>query len=144
MQHDSTIKDANIVKQIYREEFVWTIVAFISNEIRDDIDDCMSFTVDESFRNDALSYFENIDNMFHQRFEFVNNVLIDYGKYKNDKINRHTNSIEKEYICDRYMNFWDEYEDIDDEQLREYILKTSIYKILMKNRCLSKIKNAME
>lgn len=38
-----------------------------------------------------------------------------------------------------YKKFVTEFEDIEDEQVKEYVLKTNIYKIIMNNRRIEKI-----
>ena len=38
-----------------------------------------------------------------------------------------------------YKKYVTEFEDIEDEQVKEYVLKTNIYKIIMNNRRIEKI-----
>lgn len=139
-EHNSTIKDGNIKKKITKEDFIWPIAVFLSDINDVEIDDCMSTQPDNSLKSEAQSYLNNSANIYHERFEFVNKVLRTYEKYKKVwLVNDGKISVEKSFIKEEYMQFWDEYMDIEDEELREYILKINIYKIIMTNRKISKI-----
>ena len=139
-EHNSTIKDGSIKKKITKEDFIWPIAVFLSDINDVEIDDCMSIIPDNSLKNEAQSYLSNSSNIYHERFEFVNKVLRAYENYKriwspkDGKL-----SVEKSFIKEEYKQFWEEYMDIEDAELREYILKTNIYKIIMNNRKVSKI-----
>lgn len=105
-----------------------------------EIDDCMSKIPDNSLKSEVQSYLNNSSNIYHERFEFVNKVLRAYENYKRTWSGKEGKiSVEKSFIREEYKHFWEEYMDIEDEELREYILKTNIYKIIMNNRKISKI-----
>ena len=139
-EHNSTIKDGSIKKKITKEDFIWPIAVFLSDINDVEIDDCMSITPDNSLKSEAQSYLNNSSNIYHERFEFVNKVLRTYENYKRTwSVKDGKTSVEKSFIKEEYKQFWEEYMDIEDEELREYILKTNMYKIIMNNRKVSKI-----
>lgn len=69
----------------------------------------------------------------------MNSVLRDYEEYKRNAIRNLSEPIEKSYIKNMYKKFVTEFENIEDEQVKEYVLKTNIYKIIMNNRRIEKI-----
>ncbi len=139
-EHNSTIKDGSIKKKITKEDFIWPIAVFLSDIDDVEIDDCMSIIPDNSLKSEAQSYLNNSSNIYHERFEFVNKVLRAYENYKRTwSVKDGKTSVEKSFIKEEYKQFWEEYMDIEDEELREYILKTNMYKIIMNNRKVSKI-----
>lgn len=139
-EHNSTIKDGSIKKKITKEDFIWPIAVFLSDINDAEIDDCMSMIPDNSLKSEAQSYLSNSSNIYHERFEFVNKVLRAYENYKRTwSANDGKTSVEKSFIKEEYKQFWEEYMDIEDDELREYILKTNIYKIIINNRKVSKI-----
>lgn len=139
-EHNSTIKDGSIKKKITKEDFIWPIAVFLSDINDVEIDDCMSIIPDNSLKNEAQSYLSNSSNIYHERFEFVNKVLRAYENYKRIWYPKDGQlSVEKSFVKEEYKQFWEEYMDIEDAELREYILKTNIYKIIMNNRKVSKI-----
>lgn len=138
-EHNSTIKDGSLKKIISKEEFLWPIVAFLSDNDGFRIDDCMSFIVDSSLKQEAIEYMNSTIYVYHERFQFVNAVLRDYAKFKNAFIRQNEESVEKSYIKKEYKKFVDEFAEIEDLELREYVLKNSMYKIIMNNRKIQKI-----
>lgn len=126
-------------KIISKEEFLWPIVAFLSDNDGFRIDDCMSFIVDSSLKQEAIEYMNSTIYVYHERFQFVNAVLRDYAKFKNAFIRQNDESVEKSYIKKEYKKFVDEFAEIEDLELREYVLKNSMYKIIMNNRKIQKI-----
>lgn len=139
-EHNSTIKDGSIKKKITKEDFIWPIAVFLSDINDIEIDDCMSMVPDNSLKNEAQCYLSDSSNIYHERFEFVNKVLRTYENYKRIlPASDGKSSIEKSFIREEYKLFWEEYMDIEDEELREYVLKINIYKIIMNNRKVSKI-----
>lgn len=139
-EHNSTIKDGSIKKKITKEDFIWPIAVFLSDINDIEIDDCMSMVPDNSLKNEAQCYLSDSSNIYHERFEFVNKVLRTYENYKRIlPTSDGKSSIEKSFIREEYKLFWEEYMDIEDEELREYVLKINIYKIIMNNRKVSKI-----
>ena len=122
LEHNSTIKD---------------------NTLKKNIDDCLTYVADNSIKKEAYAYMQSPVNIYHERFPFVNSVLRDYEEYKRNAIRNLSEPIEKSYIKNMYKKFVTEFEDIEtlieDEQVKEYVLKTNIYKIIMNIRRIEKI-----
>lgn len=139
LEHNSTIKDNTLKKNITKEEFIWPIAVYLSEIDSVGIDDCLSYVADNSIKKEANSYMQSPINVYHERFTFVNLILRDYEEYKRNAIGTFSTEIEKMYIRDTYKKFMAEYEDIENEQVKEYVLKATIYKIIMNNRRIEKI-----
>ena len=139
LEHNSTIKDNTLKKNITKEEFIWPIAVYLSEIDGVDIDDCLTYVADNSIKKEAYAYMQSPVNIYHERFPFVNSVLRDYEEYKRNAIRNLSEPIEKSYIKNMYKKFVTEFENIEDEQVKEYVLKTNIYKIIMNNRRIEKI-----
>ena len=138
-EHNSTVKDNGIEKSISKEEFIWPVVVFLSEEESINIDDCLTFVVDSSIKKEASYYTESSVSVYHERFAFVNMVLRDYEEYKKGRLGTSVIDVEKMYIRNQYLKFIEEFSDIEDESVKEYVLKSAIYKIIMKNKLIQKV-----
>jgi|GEM_PF-1684342 len=83
LEHNSTIKDNTLKKNITKEEFIWPIAVYLSEIDGVDIDDCLTYVADNSIKKEAYAYMQSPVNIYHERFPFVNSVLRDYEEYKN-------------------------------------------------------------
>ena len=141
LRHNSTIKDGNITKVISKKDFIWPIVIFISDEVDMEIDDCLSYIPDVALKNEVHERMMSSNMLYHERFEFSNRVLQEYSKYKKS-LPINTKDIEKAFIKENGMKFVDEFKEYQyDEELVEYITKAFVYRILINNRDIVRIRH---
>ena len=138
-EHNSTIKDNTLKKNISKEEFIWPAIVYLSESESAMIDECLTFQADSSLKREALDYLQSDVNVYHERFSFVNFVLKDYEGYKKEVLGTSVSEVEKSYIKNQYRKFLEEFADIEDEQVKEYVLKSMICRIIMNNRLIQKV-----
>lgn len=139
---NSTIKDKDS-KKISRRQFLWPIVIFLTDKEIPDINDCLSFSPDLSLENEADEIMNCAESVYCERYEFVNKVMSQYNQFKKEYRGE---NIEKQFIKEHGEEYIEEFEDLgnQDAQLTEYLTKKFLYRILIKNRLIVKICDAVE
>ena len=144
-QHNSTVKDNTELKKITKEDFSWPILAYLVDGNFPDIEDCLTFTVDSSVKQDVSRIINDPSIFYHERYEFTNEVLQQYLQFKKTLANNSTKNPERDFIEKNYKNFVYEFntlvdkEDTDYDDLVEYITKAFLYRILTNYRNVQKI-----
>lgn len=138
-EFNSTIKDGSLKKIISKETFLWPVVVFLADNVTYDINDSMTFVADSSLMQEANEYMSSSIFVYHERFQFVNEVLRDYAKFKKSYTTENGKQIEKKYIMQEYKKFLAEFMEIKDAETREYVLKASLYRIILNNKRIQKI-----
>lgn len=141
LHFDATIPDnKNYRKFIKKEDFVWTVLAVVCEKVEADfIAETLSSCIDDSFEEECNCYLENEENLYHERFEFMNQVLHDYEDFKKT-LAPGSEKADRLFIkSDKWKKYVYEFEDVSDESMREYIIKCYLYKIINRNKRLVKI-----
>lgn len=129
----------NDQKSINKKDLVWTVVAVVSdNQSLDIVANTLNSAYDDELLSSAERYLKDENNLYHERFEFLNKVMQSYEEFK--KTVSVGNRSDLEFIsCDEWKKYIYEFEDIDDAILQEFIIKCYMYKIVNKNKVLQKI-----
>lgn len=141
LHFDATIPDdKNYKKFIKKEDFVWTVLAVVCEKVETDfIAETLSSRIDDFFEEECKYYLENEGNLYHERFEFMNDVLHDYEDFKKS-LTPGSEKTNKLFIkSDMWKKYVSEFEDVSDNLMREYIIKCYLYKIINRNKRLIKI-----
>lgn len=140
-QFNSTTKDGDINKSISKEKFAWPIVVYLVDRDVPEVESCLSFTPDNSLREEIKRYLNDIHCVYHERYRFTNTVLQDYNNYKNQNVNNTPKNIELDFVKKCGSKYYSEFGEIDDydKELKEYVTKTFIYRILLNNRKVSSV-----
>lgn len=141
LHFDATIPDnKNYRKFIKKEDFVWTVLAVVCEKVEADfIAETLSSCIDDSFEEECNCYLENEENLYHERFEFMNQVLHDYEDFKKTLATGSEKADRLFIKSDTWKKYVYEFEDVSDESMREYIIKCYLYKIINRNKRLVKI-----
>ena len=141
LHFDATIPDdKNYRKFIKKEDFVWTVLAVVCEKVEAAfIAETLSSCIDDSFEEECNYYLENEENLYHERFEFMNDVLHDYEDFKKT-VTPGNEKADRLFIkSDSWKKYVSEFEDVSDDLMREYIIKCYLYKIINRNKRLVKI-----
>ena len=141
LHFDATIPDdKNYRKFIKKEDFVWTVLAVVCEKVEAAfIAETLSSCIDDSFEEECNYYLENEENLYHERFEFMNDVLHDYEDFKKI-VTPGSEKADRLFIkSDSWKKYVSEFEDVSDDLMREYIIKCYLYKIIKRNKRLVKI-----
>lgn len=141
LHFDATIPDdKNHSKFIEKEEFVWTVVAIVCEKVEADfIAETLLSCIDYSFEEECNYYLEREENLYHGRFEFMNEVLHDFEDFKKTLTPGSKNADRLFIKSDIWKKYVYEFEDVLDDLMREYIIKCYLYKIINRNKRLVEI-----
>lgn len=144
LKFNATIADnGNDRKHISKRDFVWTVVALIAEKIEADfIEQTLSESIDSAIEEECRNYLSKEENVYHERFEFMNAVITDYEKFKST-VPRGVRTDEAFIGSDVWKKYIPEFEDIKDPLLQEFVVKCYMYKMINKNRQFLKIKNGV-
>lgn len=137
-EHNSTQPDINETKKITKEDFAWPIAVYLSKDGVPDIQDCLSFTPDQSLTEEVERMLADPAMVYHERFEFSNRVIQEYSTYRKGQA-AGVRDIEKLFIKDCGNDYCDEFIIDADTEKTEYVTKAFIYKILVNRRNMTKI-----
>ena len=139
--HDSTIKDKDFNERIKKNEFVWSVIAYLVDGCLPDIADSLSFVLDESTKRHAERILQSNNSYYHERFEFTNKVLQSYTRFKKELIGQSVNNPEIEFLRKYGKDFEDEFKKLskDDTELQEYLTKIFLYRIIINHRNVNKV-----
>jgi len=139
LRFNSSISDNdNDRKFINKTDFVWTVIAAVGEEIVGEfIENTLSRSIDSRLAVECKRYLECEDNLYHERFDFMNGVMQGYENFK--KTVRSGRTDEAFIGSDEWQKYSYEFHDVEDELLREYITKCYMYKIINRNIELQKI-----
>lgn len=140
---NATVKDAPDRKFINKKDFVWTVIAALGDKITSSfIVQSLSEAIDSSIEEDCQRYLESVENLYHERFEFMNSVLQRYEGFK--KLVPKGEMADEAFIkSDEWKSFSMEFADIKSNILREYVTKCYMYKMINKNRDFLNISNGV-
>lgn len=131
---NSTINNENI--KLKKEDFIWPII-ILSLDKYIEIED-----LDEGILQEVNDRYKSLINRFENRFSLITKVLFDFDTFKEG--NSHKEKI------DLFINKkWNEYskdvftDDIYNHEVKEYVLKSIIKKILDKRFIIDKIKKGV-
>lgn len=145
--HNSTIKDknANIKKNMSKNELTWPIIVFLLDDQIPNIDECLSFYPDQSIKDEAEEIMNDPQSLYFERYQFSNNVLQKYDEFKKNNNEKKIDKIELKFIKEYGHEFYNEFKTLsgNDIELTEYLTKLFLYKIIIKNRKIRKIFNTV-
>lgn len=81
-QFNSSIKDNDINKPISKKDFAWPIIIYLVDKEVPEVENCLSFTPDNSLREETKKYLNDIYCVYHERYQFTNTILRDFSDYK--------------------------------------------------------------
>lgn len=138
-EHNSTVSDKYDNKMITKEDFAWPIAAFLIDCDLSDVNDCLSFVPDKSITNEVNRIMGQPTSIYHERFEFANRVLQEFERFKKESFGQGIPQIEKEFIKQRYYEFSYEFKMISEDNIKEYLTKSFLYRIISNNRNMQRI-----
>lgn len=141
-EHNSTIPYRNETKKISKKDFAWPIAVYLSKDDVPDIEQCLSFTPDQSLIEDVRGILMNPTMVYHERFEFSNRVIQDYTAYRKGQA-AGVKDIERLFIREHGNDYCYEFRIDDDTEKTEYITKVFIYRILINHRNIVKIQTGI-
>ena len=130
---NATIADnKNQRKYISKKDFLWTVIAVSAGQkYVEFIEDSLSQSIDGDIEDQCQRYLNDDKNVYHERFEFLNRVLTAYRDFKAPK---NTKKDEAFIRSDSWKDFISEFADVKDDLLREYIIKSYMYRIINRHR----------
>ena len=140
LKFNSSIADkGNERKFINKKDFIWTIIAIIGERINAEfIENTLSSPIDSRLEEDCKFYLERDENLYHERFDFMNRVMQGYEKFKKT-VPRGQRTDEAFIASDEWQKYSDEFDDVRDGLLKEYITKCYMFKIINRNNELNSI-----
>ena len=132
---NATVSDKkNERKYISKKDFLWTVIAVsVDKKYAEFIEDSLSEPIDSDIEEQCQQYLSNDKNLYHERFEFLNRVLKSYRDFAVTKASGYRK--DEAYIrSESWKDFEDEFSDVKDDLLREYIVKSYIYRIINRHQ----------
>lgn len=143
--HNSTIKETKIIKSITKEIFLWPIVIYSSDNILEELSDCLSFQTDSSIDHEIHEIINAPKAIYHERFAFSNRVLTRFKDYRQLHNGYSSKDLNKQFLIDEYSGFTYEFKILsEDRDIIEYITKYFMHKIITNNRNIIKILKGTE
>lgn len=139
LEHNSTVSDKCDTKKITKADFAWPIAALLIDNDLSEINDCLSFTPDKAITNEVNRIMDLSTSIYHERFEFSNKVIHEFERFKKEVYGKDIPQLEKEFIKERSHIFIEEFRVVSDENVREYLTKAFLYRIICNNRDMQKI-----
>lgn len=138
-QHNSTEPDKGTQKKIKKEEFAWPIAVYLVDDGNINIDDCLSFVLDNALKNEAKYKLSSTEMLFHERFQFSNLVIQDYLAFKKQQPIG-TKNIEKLFVKKCAIKYYGEFLEAGmTNEMCEYLTKIYVYRIIMNYINMNKI-----
>lgn len=132
---NATVSDKkNERKYISKKDLLWTVIAVsVDKKYAEFIEDSLSKPIDSDMEEQCQQYLNNDKNLYHERFEFLNKVLNSYRDFTVTKASGYRK--DEAYIrSESWKEFEDEFSDVKDDLLREYIVKSYIYRIINRHQ----------
>lgn len=137
LRFNATISDKVQRKEINKKDFIWTIIAITIEDIYADfIVDSLSQSIDSSILQECDEYLKREENIYHERFEFLNIIIQDYNRYKKTIISTKADEL---FVRSEWRKYTYEFDDILEKALKELVTKKYIYKIINKNKLFANI-----
>ena len=133
LSFNATISDnKNHRKYISKKDFLWTVIAVsVDQKYADFIEDSLSQSIDSDIEEQCQRYLTNDKNVYHERFEFLNKVLKAYRDFIAPKNAKRDEAFIR---SDSWKDFINEFADIKDDLLREYVIKSYMYRIINRHQ----------
>ena len=116
-----------------KNDLCWDVIVEIAMS-NDNIDDFLSYNIEDDERNEFELDYENSNSFEHENFEFVNKVLNSYKLF-----NEKEKSGGIGYVQANWENYLSDYTVISDVRYREYEIVRDLVRIINNNRNIKRV-----